>query len=215
MTGIEAAIAELGSPKKVWLRGHVAEHCLLPALFKFRGGIESERRIIHRHVRLEAKTPVTCTNYLMPLLLMHDSYVPTRLLAWTESLQVALFCALLRESTTAAIFVLDPIALNADSNIEGIVDPGAQIPDGLLHFSRKLNAESLPLSPVAVSSKSFRGDAQGARALFTLHGSRILPLEEQCPARVRKVILNSEEKWLAEERLLSSWVGDDRVGAWQ
>lgn len=47
-------------------------------------------------------------------------FAPTRLLAWTESLNVALFCALTRESKPT-VFVLDPVKLNTYREIAGIV----------------------------------------------------------------------------------------------
>jgi hypothetical protein len=43
--------------------------------------------------------------------------------------------------------------------------------------------------------------------IFTLHGTSVLPLEEQCAECVKKIVLTEEEKFLAEEGILSErWI---------
>lgn len=187
-SSIERAIADLASTDSIWFRGHARQHRLVPALFRFSGGAANERKIIdqYRHHISDVSR-----HGLSMLIALHHSYVPTRLLAWTESLHVALFCALVRESDPA-VFVLNPIALNACSEIDGIIKVNSHTPSD----REILNA--LPERPVAIDGRS-----ADTELIFTLHGKSELPLEEQCPDCVRKVVLTEEERSLAEQVILS------------
>jgi len=109
-----------------------------------------------------------------------------------------------RESESAAVFVLDPIALNGNSNIADIVASGPSIPSALAPFSLHPDAQTLPVHPVAIRCRE--GYAPAPEAFFTLHGASSEPLEEQCPACVRKVVLTEKEKKQAKEYLLATWM---------
>jgi len=187
---IERAIAELGSPDVIWFRGHARHHRLLPALFRFSDGAANEQFLIDRYrARMSDREVGPGDSSLAMLIGLHHSYVPTRLLAWTESLHVALFCALVRESEPA-VFVLNPLALNAQSKTDGII---------------KLLPYPPPERPMAIDGRT--PDSEAETFLFTLHGTNELPLEEQCPDCVRKVVLTAEEISFAEQVILSgSWM---------
>jgi hypothetical protein len=118
--GVEDAIAKLGNPNTIWFRGHSASHRLVPALFRFPNGANNESKMFELYKRhpstIDGKA---AENEESILLCMHHNYFPTRLLAWTGSLHVALFCALVRESDNPALFILDPVALNAYSKLPG------------------------------------------------------------------------------------------------
>ena len=201
--GIKAAIAELGNPERVWFRGHVREHHLLPSLFRFPEGAENEQRIFNRfnHQAYGVRAKPPCCR-LEALLAMHYSYVPTRLLAWTESLRVALFCALVRESDQSTIFVLDPVALNAVSNVLGIVRLGSKVLEdfGLSSWPNEL---SLPDAPIAIDVRSRCGNFPETETVYTMHGRAKFPLEQQCAHCVRKVVLTEEERSLAMASVLN------------
>jgi hypothetical protein len=110
--GIEGAIVDLGYPETIWYRGHAREHRLLPALYRLPGGAENERRIVERYRQHTSGSDVKTSKHGLTMLIgMHHSYVSTRLLGWTESLHVALFCALMRELDKPTVFVFDPVAL--------------------------------------------------------------------------------------------------------
>jgi hypothetical protein len=201
--GVESAIAELGYPETIWFRGHGGEHRLLPSLFRFSVGMENERRIVERYQHHTfGSSAKTLGHGLMTLIAMHHSYVPTRLLAWTERLGVALFCALVRESNTPTVFVLNPVALNVLSNITGIVrtDSHAWADCQFLDWP---NESAWPEHPVAIDGRSREQEGAAIDTIFTLHGRNRLPMEEQCSACVRKVILTEEEKSLAKAYILS------------
>ena len=188
---IECAIAELGQTDAIWFRGHAQQHRLVPALFRFSGGAVHERKIIDQYRHLSGVGLRTTAHDLSMLIALHHSYVPTRLLAWTESLHVALFCALVRESEPA-VFVLNPVALNAHSKAQGIIKVNSYPP-----------SLWLPERPVAIDGRSTEREAVETELIFTLHGTNELPLEEQCPDCVRKIVLTKEERSLAEEVILS------------
>ena len=199
---IECAIAELGSTDSIWFRGHARQHRLIPALYRFPSGAANESNIIEQYRRYTSDSGVrTAGRGLSMLITLHHSYVPTRLLAWTESLHVALFCALVRESYPA-VFVLNPVALNAHSKIEGILKVDSHPPSDceLLNWP---NHSWLPEQPIAIDGRSTESDAIETEFIFTLHGTNELPLEEQCSDCVRKVVLTKEERLLAAEVILS------------
>jgi hypothetical protein len=192
--GIDKAIAELGYPQRVWFRGHVTVHQLLPTLFRFPGGPENEQRVFAR-LRQEAHAVpgVLPAAGVSALLATHYRYVPTRLLAWTEQLAVALFCALVRESDQPAVFVLDPIALNAVSDVSGVITSTSDMWDAQ-RLSMWPLATSLPDFPIAIDLRSDYHDAREADTVYTMHGTNRAPLEQQCPQCVRRVVLTDEER---------------------
>jgi len=198
---IERAIAELGSPEVIWFRGHARHHRLLPALFRFTGAAANEQHVINQYrAHLSDRGISSADRGLSVLIRLHHSYVPTRLLAWTESLHVALFCALMRESAPA-VFVLNPHALNTLSKTDGIVKLDAN-PSRSGEILNWPNEGSLPERPLAIDGRGAEPEAE--TFLFTLHGTNELPLEEQCPDCVRKVVLTGEEISLAEQVILSA-----------
>jgi hypothetical protein len=184
--GIERAIADMGDPAIVWFRGHVDGHQLLPSLYRF-----SEERLNMSHAEAVSDHTTPAAAY--------RSYRPTRLLAWTEQLPVALFCALVRESGHPTVFVLDPIALNKLSRIEGIATPNSHLPCSSDFF---LRSELLLEHPIAIHDRTPRTEASLVEEVFTLHGRNRLSLDQQCPDCVRKVVLTEDEKLIAENRVL-------------
>ena len=203
--GIADAIAELCHPEVVWFRGHVRQHRLLPALFRFPRGSEHERLLMERcRLRSSDAGQEEGASYLHALMTMHDRYVPTRLLAWTERLYVALFCAFVRESDGATIFVLDPVRLNALSGADGVVEVSARNgPDASSREAWQGEA-ALPERPLAVAWRSRSQDRSGRETVFTAHGRNALPLERQCPDCVRKVVLSKEERVIGMQAVMSS-----------
>lgn len=202
LNAVEAAARALGSPETLWFRGHVEEHQLLPSLFWFPGGVARERLIIDRYRRKAARVATRSgRDDLAMLVAMHHSYVPTRLLAWTGCLYVAVFCALARQSSRPSLFVLDPLALNARSGIAGIVRPTHDAPSSH-RFPARFDSRELPTHPVAIDARPLRHKPYGSETMFTLHGKSKMPLEQQCPGCVRRVVLAGEQKSLAEDWVL-------------
>jgi hypothetical protein len=86
------------------------------------------------------------------------------------------------------------VALNALSAIQGVARvPGWQGPVG--HAGRE--------RPIAIETTA--AATSRCERLFTIHGTDALPLEEQCPSCVRKVILTKAEVAMAQRYVLSNW----------
>ena len=196
---VEAAIADLGHPGPLWFRGHAGTHRLLPTLLRFPGGAANESRIIERF-RREKGIPHD-EHPVRVLEALHHDYQPTRLLAWTSCLRVALFCALVREADEAVVFVLDPIRLNAMSARSGILKLTAAAP--LAPAERFLEEFTLSEPPIAVEVAAPARAGTSNDSLFTVHGTCLLPLEVQCPSCVRRVLFTEQERELTMAALLS------------
>ena len=201
LPSVDAAIAELGYDGRAWLRGHTAAHRLIPALYRFPTGLERERVLVERSRSHYGIPSASADGFLQALVALHHRYVPTRLLEWTRSLHVALFCALIREYGQPAIFVLNPTTLNAISGLSGTA---------LTDSTSAELGRPARTHPVAFELKGTRHAVDDH--LFTLHGADTTPLEEQCPACIRKIILTDEEAASARDYILSGeWAGVMRL----
>src|SRR4051794_40330185 len=178
---IETAIAQLGYPEIVWFRGHTRAHQLLPWLFRLPGAFEKEQKITQQFRRGISKYNSDIPHDgLLTFIAMYNSYLPTRLLAWTRNLAAALFCAIARESPDSSIFVLDPEKLNTCSNIEKI--PALHsFGHGNAYLHDWFTNLSLPTLPIAVDGSAGTSEAPFTEAIFTAHGTDTRPLELQCP----------------------------------
>lgn len=200
--GIARAITELGFPKTIWFRGHAIEHKLLPSLYRLSGGMEHEQSMTERFVARTTNSRDKTESHYFSLIAMHHSYVPTRLLAWTTDIHVALFCAFIRETDSPTVFVLDPVALNVHSNIVGLFDLKVN-PPGVTRLLREPGPEFWTQHPIAIDGGSGEGTVPARDTIYTLHGKNRVPLEEQCPDCVRKVVLTERERRMARECILS------------
>ena len=196
---IDEAIAQLGQPETIWLRGHTEMHRLVPWLLRLRGGLDVEAQIANRFLCRDTRLRKSFHD-LESIIEMHNSYVPTRLINWTDSLYVAVFCALAREFEAPTIFVLNPLELNRLSGLGEIpsINSLNRVSTYLSGWPTKL---MLPDAPVAV--RSSLGHLSSSRAFYTLHGSDPRPLEEQCFDCVKKVVLTDKERSMATEYVLA------------
>jgi hypothetical protein len=139
---------------------------------------------------------VTRAGHLLPedptgwshLFAMQHHGMPTRLLDWTESFGVALYFAMRSGTGDAAIWVLDPFALNAQSiGIIGILHPdelkGTYVKQ-YLHGEEAPEGKVVAMSPVRHYPRVFN-----QRAGFTLHDDLDVPLEVLYPQALHKIII--------------------------
>ena len=180
LSGIEAAKVELGNPKRVWFWGHGSEHHLLPSLFRFprrRGeanNASSSASDSHTSGVARKAAALAGLERYSPCM---TPYVPTRVLAWTERLAVALFCALVRESDHPTVFVLDPVALNAVSNVAGVARLGSQSSGRRLASRLGLSELALPGAPLASRRALWLGRFfLREKPSIPIHGRDKLPL---------------------------------------
>jgi hypothetical protein len=193
---------DAGEQSLVWYRGHTGNHTLIPSLFRFRHGLERERELFERFADEHSDATDRRLAAWLTVIGMHDSYAPTRLLAWTDSIEIALFCALLRESETKCVYVLDPVRLNRLSNVNGVIE--LETADTFDYRSVYWSESTDRLvHPVAVISPLEAARSRTDRSLFTVHGAAVEPLEHQCPESVFKVVLDKAAQEWAEDVVLS------------
>ena len=200
---IENAIKELRSPEVVWFRGHTNDHKLIPSLFRFENGTKHERKLFeaYRQYLNRYNGDITISEW-ETVIRMHHSYVPTRILAWTEFVSIALFCALIREAAEPCVFVLDPRGLNRKSDYSDIIQVGRQ--GGFEYETLYLDkCPSAPTFPVAIESHVDAARPPLKQSAFTIHGDVTESVDDQCPEFVRKVILDTAERKRAQDHLLS------------
>jgi hypothetical protein len=157
------------------------------------------------------------------LFAMQHFSIPTRLLDWTESFACAVFFAQLRRrrADSAAIWVLDPQALNHlsigredlvaldedTSNAPPKDSAGTRIIDSRAWHPKWASPDNLPTIAVAPIFTNARMVSQ--RSAFTLSGDSFEPLDRQHPkladdGRLVKLVLLPETFDDAEEYLLTA-----------
>jgi hypothetical protein len=197
---VKDAVEQLGNPNVLWLRGHSEFHKLVPWLFRFPDGVAKEDSIAKLSSFYDGVSFRSHVG-LPGLVQMHHRYRPGRLLAWTESLLVALFCAVAREDGRPTLFLLDPLRLNSESAILKLPVIGTSNGE-IDYFSGWPKNPFLPKLPIAIDGR-FATDKANSEALFTVHGSDGSALEALCPDCVRRVVLTEAEKLSAMEHLVS------------
>jgi hypothetical protein len=187
---IARAEDELGNPENIWYRGVTKfDYQLIPSLFRRPTGREKERDLFERYRIIANKVfPDRNSDWEMLIDMQHYN-IPTRLLDWTEVLGVAIFFALLGNSSMdSAIYLLDPLKLNRASKRDKIL----QLDQEKSFEYRSIYWDGRPVVaqlPIAAEAKLLNDRIFVQRGKFTIHGDAIQPLEEQLPACVRKIRL--------------------------
>jgi hypothetical protein len=174
--------------------------------------LENERELFERFAHENSNATDRRLADWLTVIKMHHSYAPTRLLAWTASIKVALFCALVRESENKCVYVLDPVRLNRLSSVNGVIGLEAAGAFDYRSIYWSDSADRL-VHPVAVMLPLETAQGRTDRSLFTVHGAAVEPLEQQCPESVFKVVLDKAAQEWAEDIVLSRGELDDEKTA--
>ena len=112
---------------------------------------------------------------------------PTRLLDWSESLDVAMFFAICEDTSHPCIWVLNPYRLNKLACGQNIIfDESDPLPFD--YYTTVRDAQSWPYAlPLATSAPWTNERVKRQRGCFTIHGSDPRPLEEMNQDFVKKV----------------------------
>lgn len=188
LENITEARRSLNNPEVVWYRGHAESGFkLIPYLMRFKTGLLKEQALFFKYKQAAAQLMQKRDDDWETLFDMQHYYVPTRLLDWSEVLGVAVFFALMWHTEEAAVFVLDPIQLNqlATGHAE-VKRAGPDFQYRAIYWDKKPFA---PIKPIAMEPPFQNERMLAQKGMFTIHGDDASPLEEQCPACVRKVVI--------------------------
>jgi FRG domain len=195
LESIKAARAALGNPDTVWYRGHPnAKYYLLANLLRYKNGIAKEQHLFNSFRKFSDRILDRRKSEWETLFEMQHYGVPTRLLDWSETFGVALFFAATYNQShhagqDAAVYLLDPVALNRISGKDRIL----RIPNDEGDFNyTKIYWQHSPFkatAPIAVEPIYINDRMLAQRGMFTIHHDNIDPIEDTFPAAIKKVIL--------------------------
>jgi len=190
------------SPQYVWFRGEpVVDTRLLPKLYrpKSDGSLHNENKLLQMF-RMKAPsfasfpTPIRGNTDEWLFLAQHVG-LPTRLLDWTENAILALYFALKEEKP--AIWMLNPMELNTHvvRTLSGQdVEPFDEFPLTWFHQEKSINIGNENIRgawehdkrglelPVAVQPTYLHPRMSAQRSVFTIHGTKKLPLDMLVPS---------------------------------
>lgn len=159
--------------KEIWFRGQgVESYFLKPSLLRSGKGIKIEEELYREYCKLASGIGLKKDTEWENLVDMQHYGIPTRLLDWTDNLNVALYFA---ESGAIAdknmsLYIMDPEALNRLSGKKGI--PSLQ--DGNVELSYMRNyVHMMPFPaqyPIAVKCNYTNGRIKAQSGMFTVHG---------------------------------------------
>jgi FRG domain len=171
---------------------------LLPGLARLRRTEEAQVRFPNEHVREGAlffdftmragELLPDAQNAWETAFAMQHHGLPTRLLDWSDTFSVALYFAIKNCSEDAAVWILDPFALN-ERMIGKLQIVSPKDLDGS-YEDYFINLKMTPTWPVvALFPNRHNPRISRQRSAFTLHADISTPLETLCPNILRKILI--------------------------
>ncbi len=198
LNAIKEAKHELGDPDTLWYRGHSnSKHYLLASLLRYENGLAKEKHLYGSFQKFADGLLKRRESEWETLFEMQHYGVPTRLLDWTETFGIALFFAahynqINHSGQDAAIYLLDPFALNRLSGISRIY----RVPRDERDFSyTKIYWQQEPFAakaPIAIEPIFINDRMLAQRGMFTVHHDDIEPIEDSFPDVIKKVSLPND-----------------------
>jgi hypothetical protein len=191
---VKTAKSTLKNPEQIWFRGQSnSAYALLPSLMRAGNATDKESFIFQKFVQFSFKVFSRRKTDWETLFDMQHYGLPTRLLDWSETLGISIFFAAnyRNEKCDAAVYVLDPVALNEYSGLKEV----PFIPENTDFDYKKIYWHKKPFAPVypIAIQPIFQNDRILAQnAMFTVHGDDATPIETLCPKAVKKVVLTQQ-----------------------
>jgi hypothetical protein len=195
LESVKEAKTELGNPEILWYRGHPnSNFYLLASLLRYKNGIEKEKYLFTNFKKFSDRILTRRVSEWETLFEMQHYGVPTRLLDWSETFGIALFFAATynqshHPDTDAAVYLLDPVALNKISGINQIY----RVPEDEQKFSyTKFYWDHIPAmasAPIAIEPIFINDRMLAQRGMFTVHHDKIDPIENTFPKAIKKIKL--------------------------
>lgn len=172
-----------------WFRGHSNHNYkLLPSLYRHQLGSKHERNLYAIFRQKGAPHLLPGLDSWAVLAMMQHHGVPTRLLDWTESIDVALFFAVCENNPNPCLWVLNPYRLNflcMGKNI--IFDESDELE---FDYYKAVRDSEWPYAyPVATSAPWVNDRVRRQRGCFTIHGSDPRPLDEMEGKFVKRIAI--------------------------
>jgi hypothetical protein len=201
---VREARAQLGNPSTVWYRGVTdTSYQLLPSLMRHQDGLQKEQALFHEYERTAARLLPDRKDDWARLFDMQHYGLPTRLLDWTDVLGVAVAFALFDsrdDNKASAIYILDPIKLNARSGRNGIVRPtgSADFPYRQIYWE---NTPFKALYPIAIDGPLQTDRLVAQSGSFTVHGAQADFFSKDAADCLRAISIEPSAKGEAREFL--------------